>query len=924
MKSPQQLSQEIIDIIKATGNYFVGNTSGMSNDGTVNVYHPKGYSVSAIAANPISSGEVIVFNVNGTWYAFGEQRTVVKEDILVLRKSRARDDEEYSVKTIFTISNNTTETLSVYLGGDRTSKQLRKVEGYENTRFITSYSYATILNLGGDKLFTALDVATPSTDFTKSLKKNSSRYIDFVDTFYGAYDKLYLGHNYFESLDNYYGDYDSHQRIIYKDTAKYTPIIEVTGSGNINDSYGNQIKYLVDGYYKYLIYQDFKLKTLRRDNSQESITLTNTVTNTATEFSVGAIIQYPAISSYKFYHSLTYTGLTNCYWFTFDQTRLDAGMTLTYDIDYARTANITSPGNTIIVNSDFNVISNTITLDPPTVDPITASGMAITQAAGFSSSGSITLDFSTYKDKLKNNSATYQNINYSSDVVITTTLPGGFNNPSSFGYNSDIGYIKHPLDSGGYDYTPVDNVPFVTYGLKNRIAVKNYFQPALPLPTTLPLESPGVTQPLDGSGIFFANVFSPNPVTDDYYEDFTWDANYLSFEANRNYDAAGISNYIFCNRDIATSNIRNKRKGQYIEIDKVNIPTSTVIRETVEGKSVAIFTADGEIVQDYKAYIENDLGYEILFNEEYQYKHLKTRYKEPKILEERNSLTLRYGKVDAPIEILLNTNDFGIIRVDNTNKVSVSTINVDTESFTITVSDTNTRFIKNLTGALFNPASFRNQDYLFSCDINSKSALIKGTITNAIYDTNSFVLTLTCQISSIALDTPTSFYKSLILNNGSFYNYYFRKYIPIPKLPYNTWNDTKPYYSYASFSGGKGWVDFGLFMNKSVVPILPLNPSYFSLWTSTDNGDFEFYINWFLPFSNYYPEIHKTDNIVKNKIYSVVKVESRKAWVEQWDIKENGDVKYSKVFQVDYVPIKKANVDETLTIYGHSYYPKQS
>lgn len=91
MKTPQQLSQEIIDIIKATGNYFVGNTSGMSNDGTVNVYHPKGYSISAIAANPISSGEVIVFKVNDTWYAFGEQRTVVKQDVLIQRKLRGSE-----------------------------------------------------------------------------------------------------------------------------------------------------------------------------------------------------------------------------------------------------------------------------------------------------------------------------------------------------------------------------------------------------------------------------------------------------------------------------------------------------------------------------------------------------------------------------------------------------------------------------------------------------------------------------------------------------------------------------------------------------------------------------------------------------------------------------------------------------------------
>jgi hypothetical protein len=126
MKSPQQLSQEIIDIIKATGNYFVGNTSGMSNDGTVNVYHPKGYSISAIAANPISSGEVIVFNVNGTWYAFGEQRTVVKQDILILRKSRAIADDDYYVTVLYSIRNGTINNL--YIGGDRGRQLLNILE----------------------------------------------------------------------------------------------------------------------------------------------------------------------------------------------------------------------------------------------------------------------------------------------------------------------------------------------------------------------------------------------------------------------------------------------------------------------------------------------------------------------------------------------------------------------------------------------------------------------------------------------------------------------------------------------------------------------------------------------------------------------------------------------------------------------------
>lgn len=183
MKSPQQLSQEIIDIIKATGNYFVGNTSGMSNDGTVNVYHPKGYSISAIAANPISSGEVIVFNVNGTWYAFGEQRTVIKQDILIQRKSRAAIvNEVHSVITLIGVealgdhtefggllpgTGNHTEFWLT--GGRYGQKRIDNLNDSLN-RYDARYSANTgfITNLGNGKYYVASNLYNPNTDFDDS------------------------------------------------------------------------------------------------------------------------------------------------------------------------------------------------------------------------------------------------------------------------------------------------------------------------------------------------------------------------------------------------------------------------------------------------------------------------------------------------------------------------------------------------------------------------------------------------------------------------------------------------------------------------------------------------------------------------------------------------------------------------------------
>lgn len=178
MKSPQQLSQEIIDIIKATGNYFVGNTSGMSNDGTVNVYHPKGYSISAIAANPISSGEVIVFNVNGIWYAFGEQRTVIKQDILIQRKSRAIVDNDYSVITLIGVEGlgnsgllpGTGNHTEFWLTGGRYGQ--KRIDNLNDSlnRYDARYSANTgfITNLGNGKYYVASNLYNPNTDFDDS------------------------------------------------------------------------------------------------------------------------------------------------------------------------------------------------------------------------------------------------------------------------------------------------------------------------------------------------------------------------------------------------------------------------------------------------------------------------------------------------------------------------------------------------------------------------------------------------------------------------------------------------------------------------------------------------------------------------------------------------------------------------------------
>lgn len=172
MKTPQQLSQEIIDIIKATGNYFVGNTSGMNNDGTVNVYHPKGYSISAIAANHISSGEVVVFKVNDQWYAFGEQRAIVKQDILIQRKSRQNIQLVYSVITLIAADlvnetkPNNADSEFWLTGGKFSLKRIPTLDYPLNHKLDQDYRDGFILNLGNKKYLASTRTYDQQPDFS--------------------------------------------------------------------------------------------------------------------------------------------------------------------------------------------------------------------------------------------------------------------------------------------------------------------------------------------------------------------------------------------------------------------------------------------------------------------------------------------------------------------------------------------------------------------------------------------------------------------------------------------------------------------------------------------------------------------------------------------------------------------------------------
>ncbi|BBD69534.1 hypothetical protein NIES4072_31330 [Nostoc commune NIES-4072] len=238
--------------------------------------------------------------------------------------------------------------------------------------------------------------------------------------------------------------------------------------------------------------------------------------------------------------------------------------------------------------------------------------------------------------------------------------------------------------------------------------------------------------------------------------------------------------------------------------------------------------------------------------------------KEERILTEiTNTLTFKAGK---NLVITLNNSDFLII----SSWDSLSPITKDSASFTLTVSQA---YKKD-----FNASTFIGEPILFGKIIDKYPALIKGTIVSASYSPAG-VLTIDVAISKIILKTYTSFLGRLITDNGSYYSYHFRK---------NT------------------SADMGAFISKSILKVIPLNPIVSTFFTN-----------------QYIAKLNKvtgsnlqTDNIVSQKIYSVVNVSGNKAWVEEWNILADGKIKYNKVFITPY-----CKIPENSAFLNHSFYP---
>lgn len=359
----------------------------------------------------------------------------------------------------------------------------------------------------------------------------------------------------------------------------------------------------------------------------------------------------------------------------------------------------------------------------------------------------------------------------------------------------------------------------------------------------------------------------------------------------------------------------------------------------VKGINTIFNCVNGEIVQDFEGDIEQYGGWQLgekgtkaPYIDERTFKSVPNFYIKKEI---KNEIKLIYDNK----EITLNNGDFGLLDLKNDSTVVVSSINEETTAFTITYTNTALRLVKNINYADFTGDVF-NGNFIMAWEIEEKPCLIKGTCTKS-YNSQSQVLKISCTVENTKVNTPSSFPKTFIIDNGSYYAYCFRKNTNIYSKLWYSENSGSTQVDPTEISGvyfprvspqgedcetlKDNSEDFSEILSKEIFNFIPLSHHLWAvLLDQVIFDDRKIICRIFGEYDNLnsHLNIHTTDNIIRNKIYSVAKTDKNKAWVEQWDILENGNVKYKKVFQVDYVPLEKPKQGEELTIFAHSYYPE--
>ena len=380
------------------------------------------------------------------------------------------------------------------------------------------------------------------------------------------------------------------------------------------------------------------------------------------------------------------------------------------------------------------------------------------------------------------------------------------------------------------------------------------------------------------------------------------------------------------------------RTGFFLSGNPINrsIITNKESTYIISGESTVIYTVDGYINQEYEASMTFKEGYKqrYLSVSNSFYWALDDVYLVPQ--ETKNIITLHYGNK----EIILNSNDFFCTRL-NYYFYEKPEVGATFDFLFHNIGG------KQSSGVDLNLSIFENNNYIANVYYYDEETeedtyfLIKGELLGATPTTGDpDIYFISCNITFVK-EELTSFADHLILDNGSLYNFLFRKSFgsELSRININDRNYQSAYLQGLFLIYSEGWYTPSTEgATKTNMSFLFLDQNFATLLLSTyytnghranrANSNFTGYLNDFFSTNSkgVFDVISKGmqhTNIIKNEIYCVVKTEKNKAWIEQWDIKDNGDVKYNKVFQVDYAPLKKPNEEnnEQLIVFAHSYYP---
>lgn len=876
----EQIATDIANLLNSDRflDVLIGKTGGAPSGGSL-VVRSGDKQISAIAVGEVPPGDCVALKETSTgkWYAVSSYDEGKNDDHLIRyrRWRQPEDPQKYPVKTVFAIY--TDNNIVFYLGGDRKSKEVYEILDYTNSNFVRNATSSKVVNLGGNKFFLHFRLINNSGGVYGVIKNNND-YRQFISN--ETYERNYLG-NYLENIKHITSN---GLRIIQLEDSEINVDYEILESREIKTPDNLEL----------LEYEtDYLMNTLRIDGSFSEVRLNQNFDLEFEEFKTAKILRFQEYRRDIKEH--------------FYRQRLGSPVN-EGSSDISEFTTFTEFDTTIIVNKVYNIaywifrdaltgwdlIYNYFLLHPG--DPMPSGEIFFVRGNMYKTLNNINPSISNVPAQVNNKNEIAQAADpykYGRSYYDSETEIAHYLIYPDVPHQQWVSWIENWYSSGsGSD-------PYL-YGTRTYSqSVDLLWEDSDKL---------GYTLQIDGTDIY-------EGIVPELGEEFD----------RRSYEAT--------------------LKGYAFDKKTIYVPMKKDLTNTVEGVVVAMNGSNGTIYQDYKASIIVKEGWEIGFSNENSgsdvntYMFPNTRFFKQKFTtferrEEKNILKLEYGKEENKQEITLNTNDFGVINLDDWRVILSPQLTEVSTSLTINITNRSIKYVKNLNGSNFSPSSF-NGNVLIGWEFNGKPALIRGTIATATYniDTFSFVITLT--INSIKLNTPTSFNGKLILDNGSFYNYFFRKDVPIKSLPYNvigyrnggTFNFKEVEGAWYPLGGFANRGDmFNLFLNKSVLPVIPLSPTFLSLWLSV--GYMQWLGNnvWYLFGEGLVNQASlnlTTDNIVENKIYSVVKTEKNKAWIEQWDIKDNGDVKYNKVFQVDYVPLKKPKEEnnERLKVFAHSYYP---